>query len=180
MLAFMQDCHAEAATDANRALEIAREIGARSLEAWALTNLGNALACLGRLSEAESAYEAAREIRSDLGEHHLVLGTLAGWIRAVFDHGEATRALQLVDEYLAYGADHFPEEAEFDPLGALACYDVLNQLQDPRAVQILTRGYESLQSQAARISDRGLRSSFLQNVPPNRRISELYEKVHNG
>lgn len=180
ILAFLQDRFSEAAEDAEQALAIAREIGARSLEAWALTNLGNAMASLGKLHEADDAFQAAREIRIALGEYHLVMGTLAGWARAALQHGDTSRALKFVEEYLTCAEEHFPHEAELDPFGALSCFEVLDSVGDPRAQGLLTRAYESLQMRAARISDETLRHSYLKRVCSHRRIVELWEKTRES
>lgn len=104
------------------------------------------------------------------------MGTLAGWARAVIKRGDTSTALQLVEEYLACAAEHFPHESELDPLGALSCFEVLDSVGDPRAQEFLTQEHESLQARAARISEVTLRQSYLRNVRSNRRIIELGEK----
>lgn len=50
----------------------------------------------------------------------------------------------------------------------LVCYKALQATNDPRAKHVLQQGYEMVQELATKISDEGLRRSFLENVPYNR------------
>ena len=52
---------------------------------------------------------------------------------------------------------------------------MLQAANDPRYPQVLDDTYSYLQNLAKKISDEDLRSSFLNNVPWNKGISEMWE-----
>jgi hypothetical protein len=53
---------------------------------------------------------------------------------------------------------------------------VLDAAGDPRAREVLEKGYAELQERAEKITDEALRRSFLENVPWNRELVKLWEE----
>jgi hypothetical protein len=68
------------------------------------------------------------------------------------------------------------EGAEDDLKVFLACYQVLQASEDPRAAHILSQAHRLLQERAAKISDEKLRRSFLENVAAHREIISEFAK----
>jgi hypothetical protein len=78
--------------------------------------------------------------------------------------------LQQVEEILVEFNDGNVAGADFPLAAYLACYDVLQAVDDPRAQEILNTAHGLLQDQAAKIEDAALRRSFLENVAAHREI----------
>lgn len=110
---------------------------------------------------------------------HLTLGlsALAEWWTA---HAARERARMALEEALALLAHAPIPDGVVHPLRAhLHCYRALRALEDPRAVNVLTRARTLLQAQAARLPEaqaatfltaipehRALQAGFLENKPP--------------
>ena len=58
----------------------------------------------------------------------------------------------------------------------MTCYQVLKAAGDPRAGEILRRGYERLKASAATIEDVERRRCFFDNVPSNRELLCAWEE----
>ena len=58
----------------------------------------------------------------------------------------------------------------------LTCYRVFRAVGDPRANEVLERGYVEMHEQVAKLKDEELKKSFLKNVPWNRELVELWEE----
>lgn len=162
--------HQVAADYARQVLTISLETGNRSQKAYALTNLGHALTGLGRLSEAVDFYRQSVAIRQEIGEHHLIVESLTGLARASLLQADLATAQSAIDEVMAYLESNSLDGTEEPLRVCLTCYQVLKASGDPRARDALAAAYDSLQEQAARITDPALRRSFLENVPHHRDI----------
>ncbi len=170
-----QDCFQES-------LRLCREIGDRRFEGYALSGLADGLVGLGRLTAAIDVYRQAIDIRRTLGQQHLVVESLAGLSRALWQAGTAPalrgsmagaseQARATVDEILAYLEAGGSLEGTEEPFQVyLTCYKLLSAQGDPRARVILDTAYARLQAHAARIPDRRQRRSFLENVACHREI----------
>ena len=89
---FFSGDYEAARENCQQALEIARELGSRSLEGLPLTNLGHALAGLGQLDEARQAYQAAVEVREDLNQYDAAMEARAGLARVALAAGSTLPA----------------------------------------------------------------------------------------
>jgi hypothetical protein len=52
-------------------------------------------------------------------------------------------------------------------------------VRDPRADEVLDKGYFELQHRGAKITDPAMRKSFLENVPSNRKLVRLWEETQH-
>jgi class 3 adenylate cyclase/tetratricopeptide (TPR) repeat protein len=161
---------------AQQAADMARGQGHGSSLCTALTRLAHALVSLARLDEAEDVYRNAVALWHELGQPRPAVEALAGLARVRQAHGDLLQAQHHVEEILTY-----LETASFDGIDEparvyLTCYRVLRANGDPRAHDILERGYRFLQERAAKISDEGERRSYLENVAANREIVSEYER----
>jgi hypothetical protein len=59
----------------------------------------------------------------------------------------------------------------------LACYEVLERLEDPRALQILDKAKQLLESQVSNIDDEQARRMYIDNVPWRRAIEQAWVRA---
>jgi tetratricopeptide (TPR) repeat protein len=157
-----------------QALHIAQELGERRLMGYVWCRLGYALVGLGRLAEAADAYGQALTLRREMGQPNLAMEPLAGLAHVALAQGDLPQARNHVAEILNY--------LETGTLGGtdepcqvyLTCYRVLRAAQENVLAQAaLNKAHDLLQERAAKISDEGLRRSFLENVAVHREIAEV-------
>jgi tetratricopeptide (TPR) repeat protein len=165
-----------ARTYSEDALALAREISYRAGEAFALTFLGHAFSGLKRYPSAQSAYLEALAIRRELEQHNLVCEPLAGLADLAFQEGNLMEA----NSYAAEILHHLDEGGSLDGIDLplliyTICYKVLRAGGNPRASEILEKGYSLLQAQAEKIKDKELRKSFVENVPWHAEIAQYYQ-----
>jgi Tfp pilus assembly protein PilF len=170
---------------ARRALEIHRRTFGPERPALALTRLGHAMVGLGKLEDGRAAYQEALDLRRELGQAHLATEPLAGLARVALAQGDLAGAKTCVDEILSHlekgtpgsGAGH-PLDGTDEPLRILlTCYQVLRAFGNSRADEVLAEAYRLLQERAAKIDDKALRRSYLENVRANREILREWNAV---
>jgi class 3 adenylate cyclase/tetratricopeptide (TPR) repeat protein len=161
-------------------LRIARETADRHREGYALTNLGRALAGLGRIEEAAASFRDALAVRRLLGENSLAmesLACLASILLVQCGSAAAPEALTCVEEILDYLAAQSLHGTD-EPLQVYqTCYQVLRSCQDPRAKDILTAAHQILIEQASQITDKDLRQDFTDRVAVHRQIRDLWSEI---
>jgi tetratricopeptide (TPR) repeat protein len=159
-----------------RAIDLAVHYS-RVLQMWARSLLGHALAGLHRLDEAADAYRQALDLFwRETGSQAEAMECLAGLARVSLAVGDAAHAQAETEEILAYlEIDPRLEGAVEPPRVYLTCYRVLRANADPRADEILERGYHLIQETALKIDGDALRRSYLENVPANREIVAAWE-----
>ena len=180
--------HQAALESIQQALSIMRDHGKHEYGPRGLTILGHALTALGRLSEAEQAYQKASDSGYATGRPRQSIEARAGLARVAVARGDTDLALIQVKEILAYMEANTPPKGSSHPLDGtqepfriyLTCCQVLKANNDPRAPIILTDAYNLLQTRAANISDEELRNCFLNNVAANREIVEEFKKPDSG
>jgi class 3 adenylate cyclase/tetratricopeptide (TPR) repeat protein len=157
---------------------VARELDSHSRRGYALTNLGHALLGLQRLPEAADAYRRSVALRRELGESSLAMESLAGLANASLEQGDLLQAQAHSEEIIRYLETNPTLYGAEEPFWVyLICARVLRANRDLRAEQILDRAYNLLQGRAAKISDQGLRRSFLENVAAHREIVQEYRRA---
>jgi tetratricopeptide (TPR) repeat protein len=157
---------------------VARELDSHSRRGYALTNLGHALLGLQRLPEAADAYRRSVALRRELGESSLAMESLAGLANASLEQGDLLQAQAHSEEIIRYLETNPTLYGAEEPFWVyLICARVLRANKDLRAEQILDRAYNLLQGRAAKISDQGLRRSFLENVAAHREIVQEYRRA---
>jgi len=170
MLSLWQGAAGLALAHAQSALENAAAVQDRLQEATSLCWLGNAELALGRHAAATTAFERARKVSLEIG-HAQQHDATAGLARAALAQGDLAGALRVVEGLLAHLANGGTlEGTEVPLLIKLTCHDVLVQVRDPRADEVLAAAHRELQARAATISDATTRQSFLNNIPEHREI----------
>jgi len=160
-----------------QAVLVGRDSAHRFVQAWGLTWLGHVLVDLESLDEAADAYRRALVLRRELHEHHRVIEPLAGLASVSLDQGNITQAQIHLEEILGY-LEAGSLDGTWEPGRVyLTCYRVLRANEDPRAEDILEKGYQFLQERAAKIGDEGERRSYLENVAANRELASEYALV---
>lgn len=162
--------HHAAREHAQKALELARALGARYVEATALTRLGQALHDLTKLQEAESAYQTALRLCQELGAEALALAPLAGLARLALASGDLTTAQTLANELATVLEAEMIAWVDELPQLFLSCYQVLSTAGDVRAAQVLEVAYARLHRQASQISDATCHQAFWEDVPLHRAL----------
>jgi tetratricopeptide (TPR) repeat protein len=162
-----------------RALDEARALEIRSVEAFALTHLGHALLALEQPEDAAAAYADALELRRALGQPSRALDAQAGLARARLTVGDTAGALELAEAMLAQLAAGPPHGAEEPARIALSCYQALAAARDPRAAPLLRRASHELQARAARIADPAERANFLDRVQAHQALIYAAERQGN-
>lgn len=160
----------------NRALTIARAVHQLDLQAYALTCLGHALTGLENWEEALAAFNEAVELRLNLGQANFALEPKAGMAFVCYRQNDLAQAHMLVDNILQ-------EIARVGLAGVIEpnrirwiCYQILRAANDNRAHTLLRDAYEIILTQAAKISEPDLRTTFLENSPIRRTIIQEFEK----
>ncbi|MCX6046498.1 MAG: tetratricopeptide repeat protein, partial [Chloroflexi bacterium] len=138
--------------------------------------LGHALVGLQQFSRAQAAYEQALAAWQKVGYASAAMEARAGLAFALFQQEEITQAQAQVEQILQdMGSIRLEATSEMANI-FLICYQVLAAVDDQRALTLLNRGYELVQTQAMTIDDEGLRRSFLENVAANRELGALAKK----
>jgi class 3 adenylate cyclase/tetratricopeptide (TPR) repeat protein len=180
-LAFNLGDYPGAMAYAGNGLILARETGDRSAEAWCLMAQGSVYLRIAAIPRARWAYEEALEIRRSLGQPNLACEPLSGLAEAGLASADLPAALDAVDQILTFLESGGSLDGTEEPLWVYwRCYRVLEAVKDSRAQAILKTAYSQLQSQAARIGDNAMRTSFLQNVPVNGKILAAWKEVQAG
>lgn len=144
--------------------------------AWYAT--GIAEGALGRYDAAAKAFRTSIALAEQIGSARL-LDSQAGLVRV----GLASNDPSLIDEPLQALLMHWETHHSFDGTEAprwilLTCVQALERAGDPRGRVLLARGYEELQTAAARLELDENRQSFLQNVPEHRQIVALWQAMN--
>jgi len=180
LLAHQLDDDGAALEHAQEALRIIEAIGEPVDTGYALTNLGYALAGLGRLDEARDAFRQAVEVRRSLGQLKLATEPQAGLARIALARGEVAQA-QLHAEEILHCLETGPLDGVEEGLRVyLTCYQVLRAAGDPRAAEFLAWAHSLLQEWSANAPDEETRRSFLEDVPWNRDLVREWQLAHQG
>jgi predicted ATPase len=171
-----------------RSLTLARRVGNRLTEGYALANLGRALGALGRLREARETLAQAEKLAAQIGEPHLLAASTlyacrltpsAPGLEALLDDPAATiragalvvaaeragsreAATDLAERALALLAGGL-EEGEID-LAASAARVLEAHGTFERASEVRREARERLAAIAARISDPEDRAAYLEHA----------------
>lgn len=164
---------AAALTITEAALSLARTLQLPYLEGYALNNLGHIFCSMEKYAEAATAYQAALALREQLEETFLALETRAGLARLAFTVGDLSLAQEWINPILAHLENGTLDGVEEPFRVYLTCYLVLHAAGDSRAEPLVRQMQKELQTQADRITDPTLRSSFLTQVPYHREIMAL-------
>ena len=162
-------------------LQLAQEIHARMIEAAAWYILGNIAVETNNLEEAESVYQKSLDLYQSVSLPHYVVEANGGLIRTYLaqqDHKKIKQPLSEILDFLDNGGTVSSVE---EPLRVYqTCYQALQALNDPRAIQLLQKAYILLQAKASNLSSPKYRQSMLNNIPFHREIMISWEKQNNS
>lgn len=164
------------------ALTTARELQIHTVESYSLTYLGHALAGLGKLDEAATAYKQALRLRHKLEQYHLTIDILVGLADIAIAQGQKENALAYIEQILA-----LPHQTEMTGTNNLAwvhlkVYNILTVLSqvNPNFTQhaqgILQKAHENLQQQVKNFQNGQQKRNFLENVQWHHDIMSIWQK----
>ena len=167
----------------NHGMEAARrlsELNDPSLLATTLTSLGSALTELEEYDSAAAAFGNAVRIRQHLGQKTRLMEAVSGSAYLDFKCERPEAAMEKVEEILAHFGDQQINGIEQPARIYLICYEILDQAKDPRALELIGRGYAHLQETTNAISDPVLQESFMQCVAENRAVAYYYHELERA
>ena len=160
-----------ARVDAERALQIAVDIGEPWLRSQALDVLGGAFEVGSEFQRAEAAYDEAAAVRREHGSVNAAVESVGGLARVALATGNHETAMRHVEDILAH-LETGTLEGTIDPVGVyLSCHDVLAAAEDPRADEVLDQGRAFLHDLVESIPDGEMRRAFYENVPSHAAIT---------
>ena len=165
---------------ARQALENARIIDQRWMIAFNLFNIGRAQAGLGKLDEAVEAFQQSAVLRSEIGQQRMEAESRSWLAYLYLLQDNSLQAHRAVGEVLEFLENNSLDGVEEPFLDYLLCYRVLKANRDPRAAQLLNSAHTLLRQQAAQITDRRLRDSFLCNVKAHAEIIQEWEEAEKS
>ncbi|UCH27350.1 MAG: tetratricopeptide repeat protein [Trueperaceae bacterium] len=152
-------------------VELTKKVDHHEAAAEGLVWLGHAWLGLKQPEKAAAAYRESLDIRRRLEQTHLATGALAGLARVAATKGDLTLARKHIDEIVSYLAKGGTLNGTWEPLRIyLTCFDVLEQVDDPRADQILEEAFGFLQQRADQIPNEADRRRYLEDIPWHRDI----------
>ena len=157
-----------------RKLELHVELGR------ALAYLGMAQCEAGQIDEARTALEQSLVVRTHLRHEGPYLEALVGMLRLCERNREKRKVSRYLEQTLTMMADLSLDGVMQPAPIFLAIYDVLARRRDARAKLVLTAAARELKTRAQRIGDRDARRRYVNDVPHNARIRELYREVVKG
>lgn len=139
--------------------------------AW--LTLGDAYLNLGELDAAQAAYIPVVALSQRGGSVVECWHAQAGLAAVLLAQNDKLAALAAVDALLPEFDPAQPDGWQCPQRLLLICYRILAANHDPRATAVLHQAWALVQSQAEKISDPALRTSFFTNVPVNRALGLL-------
>ena len=183
-LALVRQCLGDAPgalASARQAMQLLQLAGDRVGQAAALRAQGHAALALHDLAEAAAAFGASRALFDDLGLPHLAIESMAGQALQALACHQLDSARAHVDEIVRRQAGGAGLAGTDEPLRiGLICYQVLAALGDARAQGVLAHTQAELTARAGLISDPGLRSGFVEQVPCHRELQRLWRQRGPG
>ncbi len=162
------------ARDMLRAIHNGRELG------FVLTHMGYAQLDSGSFVEAEENLQTAFNLRMELGLKALGIDALGGLAATAMVTGRLERARALTAEIVAYLDEEGVDGIELPILVYLTCYRVLQASAEAdeearlQAEKLLEDGYTLLAKRVRRLHDDEMRTRFLEEVPYNRALRDLW------
>jgi predicted ATPase/tetratricopeptide (TPR) repeat protein len=162
---------------ARTALSVADAIGIKSLQAGGLARMGDALLARGKLAKASDCYHQAHTICEQINQAAEAALMLAGLADIALRQQQPEHALTHVETILTTIATE-PEISQSIHLHVYwVCYQVLRNLDDPRAAATLAAGQALLLSRADNIDDKSARQLFLTQIVTHRQILEATKAI---
>lgn len=151
-----------------------------TLQAAAFKNIGHALAGVNRWDSARQAYQQAVTIYTQLGQAHLATEPLAGLAQIALAEEHLDQALSFAQELLPAIRDTPLAGPDRTLWVYLTVYQVLWQTRDDRAVTVLKNAFDLLGQRAASIPDFALHTLYVEEIPENRQVSQLWGMISSN
>ncbi len=180
LLVHFQGLYAKARHYYEQALLIYEETGDSRGIGYVLTHLGYTYTKLNERQLADQTFTRAVGILSKNQDHGLLMDALAGYAQLALKQRDIGAALNHVEKIMTWIDEHSVAGIEFPLQVYLICYQVISAATDSelhhyREVDsILQDAYILLREGLDKISDEKYRSSYLNNIPFNRRLNELW------
>jgi predicted ATPase/class 3 adenylate cyclase len=153
------------------AIELSKAAGDKTAEAWAYLYLGYAYALELEFDKSKSAFEAALKFRKELGQVSLATEPMAGLIQVALCMNDDVLAKSFMEEVMSHLEQGASLDATEEPLRVyLACYNILERINDPRSAQILEKAKQLLDQQVSKFIDEEARRKYIENVPWRRAV----------
>jgi len=175
-LAHVHKMNDQALFYAREALNIAVAIQDGEEEALACWAAGEAELSVGHFAEATAYFAKAQRVASDIGDADVEADGEAGLAMTALKTEDLQIAMSQVESLLKKMTDGGALVGSLSRSVDLACFQVLEAANDPRAFNLLERAHGALQGQALAITDVALRDSFLTNIPEHREIVNAWER----
>ncbi len=172
-------------------LDIAAQMELQALQEYSTTGEGFGQAVchtyLGYIYETARKWTLAlehlakaRAMFVDLGIALDRIEVRAGEARIALEQERLQDASSFVCEIWQYLCENGTEGFSFPAKVYLSVVDVLDVIKVPgiRLEEVLEAGYREVMTKADTILDAGWRTSFLENIPENRRMMTRYERQH--
>jgi tetratricopeptide (TPR) repeat protein len=170
VLALRQGDNTLALHHAQEALEISIAVQSPEFETAALCSLANAELAMGRHAAAAATFERAQAVALAL-DNAMQHDARAGLARVALAVGDGVTAMHQVEALLSHLSGGGTLAGTKAPcLIRLTCHQVLAQVGDRRANELISGAHAELQSLAATLPDAALRHSFLNNIPEHSAI----------
>jgi class 3 adenylate cyclase/tetratricopeptide (TPR) repeat protein len=172
-------------------LRQARRLGEESLEAiirsedargkaFILNDLGYIYLAQGDIYSASRRFQEGKETALGRGLDHLVYELTAGLAACSVMEGNLEEAHQYVSEVWDYLKEHGATGMANVIKVYRVCAEVFEALDEKEALrEVIEAGHKELMELAAHIQAPEWRQSFLENVPDNRAIVEMWERSQN-
>lgn len=164
-----------AVTYAQQAQQTAQEIGVPRFANYATTYIAHSYLGLGRLAQAQAAYQEASHLWEEMKQTSPLLDTIGGLATIAFTQNDLPTARSHVDRALQLMATLPDEDTILLDIFPI-CYKVLQATSDPRSHSLLQQGIQILHKRAQAITDPTLRHSFLHNISPHHEILQLAQQ----
>ncbi len=174
---FIEKNYEKVNTYADEGLPAARLLGNLDLEGGFLWLLFQLHIGLENWKEIDRLQKTIEDLMQKTGWQPRKKYVWEAWAKLYIKKGMPRQAVEQVDLILedqeSNGIENDVPGVEFYPL--YTCCQVLLACDDPRAGQVIETAYSLVQEYAAKIQNVEFRESFLNNVPWNRGIIELWE-----
>jgi tetratricopeptide (TPR) repeat protein len=174
-VAEIQEKVQEAVKYAQDAMQLSKTARDKTAEAWSYLYLGHAYSLSAQFEQAKKAFENALDIRKELGQFALATEPIAGLIQLALQMNDIAPAKRWMEEIMGYLSAGASLETTEEPLRVyLACYNILERIEDRRSAQILAQAIQLLEVQVSKLKDEQTRRRYVGNVPWRRAIESAW------
>lgn len=155
------------------ALELAATLNDNIRRVFIHYQLGNLSVLREEYDQALAYFEDALQCAQTADLFDLQILARAGQAFTHFHQGMLNQARTEVESFFNAGKMPTPDTPGY-PSVWLMIYQVLTELQDPRANEILNQLYNQINKQASKIKDMAQRATFLENISEHREIVAIW------